>query len=280
MNINLDEIRTDITSSVTGALEEDIGSGDITAQLIPADKTDNARIITREDCVVCGSAWVDETYRQLDANISLDWQVNDGDVVEAGASLVTLSGNSRSLLTGERTALNFLQLLSGTATKAYEYNKALGESAVKLLDTRKTIPGLRSAQKYAVATGGCHNHRIGLHDAYLIKENHIAACGSIQNAIETAKKLNPGKAVEIEVENIDELKEALSFGADIIMLDNFDEEKLAALKTIDKGEAKYELSGNMTLEDIGKFRSYNIDYISFGTLTKNISATDLSFRLI
>lgn len=280
MNISLDDIRNDIATSVTTALTEDIGSGDITAQLIPADKTDNARIITREDCVLCGRAWVDETYRQLDSGVTLDWQAEDGDIVKAGATLVTLSGNSRSLLTGERTALNFLQLLTGTATKAHEYQTALGDSHIQLLDTRKTIPGLRTAQKYAVATGGCHNHRIGLFDAYLIKENHIAACGSIEKAIEAARELNPGKAVEVEVETIDELKQALSFGADIIMLDNFDEQKLAALKGIDKGDTKYELSGNMTITDIASFKDFEIDYISFGGLTKNLRATDLSFRLL
>ncbi len=280
MNITLDDIRNDIAKSVTTALTEDIGSGDITAQLIPAGKTDNARIITREDCVLCGRAWVEETYLQLDSGVTLDWQVEDGDFVKAGATLVTLSGNSRSLLTGERTALNFLQLLTATATKAHEYQAALADSHIKLLDTRKTIPGLRTAQKYAVATGGCHNHRIGLFDAYLIKENHIAACGSIQKAIETARVLNPGKAVEVEVETIDELKQALLFGADIIMLDNFDAEKLAALEGIDKGEVKYELSGNMTIGDIAKFKSYNIDYISFGGLTKSVTAIDLSFRVV
>ncbi len=280
MNITLDDTRNDIAASVTTALTEDIGPGDITAQLIPADKTDNARIITREDCVLCGRAWVNETYRQLDSSVTLDWQAADGDTVKAGATLVTLSGNSRSLLTGERTALNFLQLLTGTATKAHEYQTALGDSHIKLLDTRKTIPGLRTAQKYAVATGGCHNHRIGLFDAYLIKENHIAACGSIRKAIQTAQELNPGKTVEVEVETIDELKQALSSGADIIMLDNFDEQKLATLQEIDKGPAKYELSGNLAIGDITKFKSYNIDYISFGGLTKNILAIDLSFRII
>ncbi len=280
MNITLDDIKDDITRSVKIALKEDIGSGDITAQLIPADKTDTARIITREDCVICGTAWVDETYKELDDSVSIDWQVKDGDSVKAGSTLVTLSGNTRVLLTGERTALNFLQLLSGTATKANAFAQALGDSHIKLLDTRKTIPGLRTAQKYAVAKGGCHNHRVGLFDAYLIKENHIAACGSIEKAIKTARKLNPGKTVEIEVENINELKEALSFGADIIMLDNFKNEQLSLLEEINKNHASYELSGNLTKEDIGKYKDYEIDYISFGALTKQTNAVDLSFRLL
>ena len=279
MNIQLDDIRDDIQRAVTIALKEDIGTGDITAQLIPADKTDTATIITREDCLICGSAWVDETYRQLDRNIQLEWHVNDGDYVQANTTLVTLSGNSRALLTGERTALNFLQLLSGVATKAHQYKHALGDSPIQLLDTRKTIPGLRSAQKYAVAAGGCHNHRIGLFDAYLIKENHIAACGSIENAITTAKQLNPGKLVEVEVESIDELKQALNCGADVIMLDNFDEATLEEAQKLDKGKAKYELSGNMLLADIGRFKAFGIDYISFGALTKSVDPVDLSFRI-
>ena len=279
MNIQLDDIRDDIQRAVTIALKEDIGTGDITAQLIPADKTDTATIITREDCLICGSAWVDETYRQLDRNIQLEWHVNDGDYVQANTTLVTLSGNSRALLTGERTALTFLQLLSGVATKAHQYKHALGDSPIQLLDTRKTIPGLRSAQKYAVAAGGCHNHRIGLFDAYLIKENHIAACGSIENAITTAKQLNPGKLVEVEVESIDELKQALNCGADVIMLDNFDEATLEEAQKLDKGKAKYELSGNMLLADIGRFKAFGIDYISFGALTKSVDPVDLSFRI-
>ncbi len=279
MNIALNDIKDDITRSVKIALEEDVGSGDITAQLIPSDKTDIAHIITREDCVICGTAWVDETYKQLDNSVSIDWQVKDGDSVKAGSTLVTLSGNSRALLTGERTALNFLQLLSGTATKANAFAQALGDSHIKLLDTRKTIPGLRTAQKYAVATGGCHNHRIGLFDAYLIKENHIAACGSISDAIQQAKKINPGKTVEIETENISELQQALSSEADIIMLDNFSPSSLKQLKSIDKGKAKYELSGNMTIQDIEKYKDYCIDYISFGSLTKTSKAIDLSFRI-
>ncbi|MFL0801730.1 MAG: carboxylating nicotinate-nucleotide diphosphorylase [Agarilytica sp.] len=280
MNITLDDIKDDITRSVNIALEEDVGSGDITAQLIPADKADTARIITREDCVICGTAWVDETYRQLDDSISIDWQVKDGDSVKAGSTLVTLSGNSRALLTGERTALNFLQLLSGTATKANEFAQALGDSHIKLLDTRKTIPGLRTAQKYAVATGGCHNHRIGLFDAYLIKENHIAACGSIENAIKTAREHNPGKIVEIEVESIPELKKAVSASADIVMLDNFDNHILSNIKEIDKRKSKYELSGNIIIDDVIHYNRFNIDYISIGALTKNVDAIDLSMKII
>ncbi|MFL0804435.1 MAG: carboxylating nicotinate-nucleotide diphosphorylase [Agarilytica sp.] len=280
MNIALNDIREDITRSVKIALEEDIGSGDITAQLIPADQTDTARIITREDCVICGTAWVDETYKQLDDSVSIDWHVKDGDSVKADSTLVTLSGNSRVLLTGERTALNFLQLLSGTATKANAFAEALGDSHIKLLDTRKTIPGLRTAQKYAVATGGCHNHRIGLFDAYLIKENHIAACGSIENAIKTAKDLHPEITVEIEVETIEELIRAINQKAEIVMLDNFDASMLDQLKTINQGPTKYELSGNIRFDDIRICRDLPIDYISLGALTKHSQAIDLSFRLL
>ncbi len=280
MNIALNDIREDITRSVKIALEEDIGSGDITAQLIPADKTDTARIITREDCVICGTAWVDETYKQLDDSVSIDWQVKDGDTAKAGTTLATLSGNSRALLTGERTALNFMQLLSGTATKAHQLKAELGESHIKLLDTRKTVPGLRTGQKYAVAIGGCNNHRIGLFDAFLIKENHISSCGSIKNAVSAAKQNQPDKIVEVEVENIDQLKQALTYGADIVMLDNFSRDMLSSLSNIDKGTVKYELSGNMSLRDIQKIKDYNIDYISFGTITKNVHAIDLSFRIL
>lgn len=279
MNLNLDDIKEDIQRAVNIALDEDIKTGDITAQLIPEDKTDTAIIITREDCTVCGCEWVDETFRQLGGLKSVTWHVKDGDTVKANSTLVTLKGNSRTLLTGERTALNFLQLLSGTATLAQQYAEKLGSSTIKLLDTRKTIPGLRTAQKYAVAIGGCHNHRIGLYDAYLIKENHIAACGSIRQAITKAHELNPGKKVEVEVETIAELQEALACGAEIIMLDNFDRAMLAQVQQMDKGESKYEISGNLTVEDLGSIEGFAIDYISFGALTKHVRAIDFSFRV-
>lgn len=280
MNIQIHDIKNDIHRAVRDALNEDIGDGDITAELIPADKTDDAIIITREACTMCGQAWLEETYHQLGGLESIEWLANDGDHVAQDTPMVKLKGNSRRLLTGERTALNFLQLLCATATLANQYLTQLGPSQIKLLDTRKTIPGLRTAQKYAVATGGCHNHRIGLFDAYLIKENHIAACGSISKAISHARHNHPQKPVEVEVESIPELQEALSANADIIMLDNFSTEQLDQLTEIDKGNSKYELSGNLTIDKIASIKDYDIDFISFGALTKNIKAIDLSFRIV
>ena len=280
MNIALHQLSQDIEESVQIALKEDIGNGDITASLIPKDKVDEAYIITREACVLCGQSWLNETYKQLGGLDAINWHTEDGQYVEANTRLVTLKGNSRRLLTGERTALNYLQLLSATATKARDYKLALGDSNITLLDTRKTIPGLRTAQKYAVATGGCHNHRIGLFDAYLIKENHIAACGSIQQAISQARQFHPDKTVEVEVESIEQLKQALEAKADIIMLDNFSQQQLAALADIDKGSSRYELSGNLTVENISAVNDMHIDYISFGALTKHVQAIDLSFRII
>ena len=280
MNLQLDDIRNDITHSVKLALEEDIGSGDITAQLIPADQTNTANIITREDCTVCGQAWLDETFKQTGGISNITWHVKEGQRVTANTLLVTLTGNARSLLTGERTALNFLQLLSGIATKAHAYADALGDSHIKLLDTRKTIPGLRTAQKYAVTVGGCHNHRVGLFDAFLIKENHIAACGGIKQAIQQAKHNEPNKKVEVEVETIDELKEAIEAHADIVMLDNFSPEQLQQAFALKNDITKYEMSGNMEIEDIAAARGLAIDYISFGGLTKHCRAVDLSMRMV
>lgn len=278
MNIQLDDIRHDIAHSVKLALHEDIGSGDITAQLIPADQTNTANVITREDCTVCGQAWFDETFKQTGGISEITWHVKEGQRVTANTPLVTLTGNARSLLTGERTALNFLQLLSGIATKAHSYADALGDSHIKLLDTRKTIPGLRTAQKYAVTVGGCHNHRVGLFDAFLIKENHIAACGGITQAIQQAKYNEPNKKVEVEVETIDELKEAIAAHADIVMLDNFSPAQLQQAFELKNEITKYEMSGNMEIEDIAAARSLAIDYMSFGGLTKHCRAVDLSMR--
>ena len=211
------QIQQDLIQSVAIALAEDIGDGDITARLIPATEQASANIITREDCVIAGTAWVDEVFAQVDPNVKIQWLVKDGERVKANSSLYTLTGSARSLLTGERAALNFLQLLSGTATISRTYADIVAGTGVKLLDTRKTIPGLRTAQKYAVTCGGCYNHRIGLYDAFLIKENHIAACGGIQQAIATAKQQEPNKPVEIEVEDLAELETALLAGADIVM---------------------------------------------------------------
>ena len=279
MNLTLDDIRTDITSQVKTALQEDIGSGDITAMLIPENETGSATIITRESCIFCGQAWLEETFIQVGGIDKIEWQVKEGDQLKPGDTLVKLYGNTRSLLTGERTALNFIQLLSGVATKAHEYTELLGQSNIKLLDTRKTIPSLRTAQKYAVTIGGCHNHRIGLFDAFLIKENHIAGCGSIQLAIQTAKANEPNKPVEVEVENIAELKEAIEAEADIVMLDNFSTEQLVEAMTLKNAHIKYEVSGNLTKERIQELNRYDIDFMSFGALTKHVRAVDLSFRL-
>jgi nicotinate-nucleotide pyrophosphorylase (carboxylating) len=280
MNITLDQIRSDIEQSVRIALAEDIGTGDITAKLISAQTTARAQVITRENCVICGQAWFDESFRQLGIE-SIDWKVQEGQQVEANTVLVELEGSASTLLTGERTALNFLQLLSGVASLANRYAGASQGSSLKILDTRKTIPGLRTAQKYAVACGGCSNHRIGLFDAFLIKENHLAACGGIEAAIALARTIASDKAVEVEVESIDELKEALRCKADIIMLDNFDDGMLAEAQQLDKGDSKFEYSGNLSIEDINRIKHYTcIDYVSFGALTKHLRAIDLSFRLL
>lgn len=269
-------LEQDIVRAVRIALEEDVGDGDITAQLIPADQTAEATIITREDCVVCGTPWVDEVFRQLDPDIRIQWQVGDGEQVAANSTLCTLQGNTRSLLTGERTALNFLQLLSGTATTSRQYADLLKDSKVKILDTRKTIPGLRTAQKYAVRCGGCYNHRMGLYDAFLIKENHIAACGGIKQAVETARRQQPGKTVEVEVENLEELKEALDAKVDVVMLDNFSAVDIGAAGGLERGNTAYEVSGNYNADNISPLKNTNIDFTSSGSLTKKVQAIDLS----
>lgn len=279
MNITLDMIRDDIERNVRDALTEDVGDGDITAELIPASKTDTAEIITREDCTFCGAAWLTETFHQLGGLTAIDWHVKDGDSIKANTKLVTLQGNTRILLTGERTAMNFLQLLSGIATKASHYAKLVEGTDIKILDTRKTIPGLRTAQKYAVNCGGCHNHRIGLFDAFLIKENHIAACGGISAAIKRARETAPAKKVEIETESISELKEAIAANADIAMLDNFSEAMIEQAMLLDRGASKFELSGNLTIDNLGKRTELKVDYCSFGDLTKNLVAVDLSMRI-
>jgi nicotinate-nucleotide pyrophosphorylase (carboxylating) len=274
-----DQLRADIERNVRWALEEDIGSGDITAELIPADKIASATIITREAAVLCGRPWVDEVFRQLDSRIELNWHVNDGDSIEPNQTLVTLNGNARALLTGERTALNFLQTLSGTATTAHEYAQLVKGTDIKILDTRKTIPGLRTAQKYAVLCGGCHNHRIGLYDAFLIKENHIAACGGITNAVTKARELHPGKPVEVEVETFDELKQALDAKADIIMLDNFSiDDAKEAVRLVNRN-AKIEISGNISVDSINTLIGVRPDFVSSGALTKHVGAVDLSMRV-
>ncbi|CAH0991362.1 Nicotinate-nucleotide pyrophosphorylase [carboxylating] [Sinobacterium norvegicum] len=268
----------DIEATVRQSLLEDVGSGDITAELIPENKQAIARIITREDCIISGSAWVDEVFKQVDSDVTVNWQCQDGDSVKADATLFTLEGSARSLLTGERAALNFLQLLSGTATTAKFYADLVAGTKVKILDTRKTIPGLRTAQKYAITCGGCHNHRIGLFDAFLIKENHIAGCGGIHQAIATAKSNHPGKPVEVEVETFDELNQALEAGADIIMLDNFSNAQMVEAVKHVNGRAKLEASGNITNHTLRSVAETGVDYISIGALTKHNTAIDLSMR--
>ncbi|HWV15836.1 MAG TPA: carboxylating nicotinate-nucleotide diphosphorylase [Cellvibrio sp.] len=273
------QLRQSITQQVKAALQEDIGSGDITAQLIPVQQRATATVITREDCIFCGRDWVDEVFAQLDPQVVIEWQVEDGQAVKANSLLFTLTGNARSLLTGERTALNFVQTLSGTASISHSYAQKVSHTSVRLLDTRKTLPGLRDAQKYAVACGGCHNHRIGLYDAFLIKENHIAASGGIANAVRNAHSIAPGKPVEVETENLDELAQALMAGADIIMLDNFSLEDMQAAVAINQGQAKLEASGNVTELTLPLIAKTGVDFISIGALTKHCHAVDLSMRI-
>ena len=270
----------DILTQVQGALAEDIGSGDITAALIPESASASARVITREDGVLCGTEWVNETFRQLDPSIIVEWEVADGDRIRTDQTLFQLEGPARALLTGERTALNFLQLLSGTASRCRRYADMVDGTGVRLLDTRKTIPGLRKAQKYAVTCGGCHNHRVGLYDAFLIKENHIMACGDIASAVGAARAIAQGIMVEVEVENLKELEQALDAGADRIMLDNFSTDELAAAVRQTAGQAELEASGNVTANTLRPIAETGVDCISIGALTKDCKALDLSMRLL
>lgn len=270
----------DIQQAVKLALAEDIQSGDITAELIPATQTMHARVISREAASICGIDYVNETFAQLDSDVKVTWHCQDGDRVNANDVLFELAGSARSLLTGERTALNFLQLLSGVASKAYDYAELVKGTGVTLLDTRKTIPGLRSAQKYAVTCGGCANHRIGLYDAFLIKENHIEVCGGIRQAIEQAKQNHPGKPVEVEVESLEEFQQALDAKADIIMLDNFSNDDKRQAVAINNGQSKLEASGNITDATLKAVAETGVDFISLGTLTKDIKAVDLSMRIV
>jgi nicotinate-nucleotide pyrophosphorylase (carboxylating) len=272
-------LRTDITRAVAAALNEDIGQGDITAELVPANKVSRAEIITREHCVVCGAAWLDEVFRQLGGVETPTWHVQDGDSVTANTKLVTLAGNARALLTGERTALNFLQTLSGTATLSRQYARLVEGTEIKILDTRKTLPGLRLAQKYAVAVGGCHNHRIGLYDAFLIKENHISACGSITQAVARAKELHPDKPIIVEVETLKEFHEATQCAVDRIMLDNFNDAQINEIAQT-KTAIPIEVSGNLNDETIAKLLNKGIAAISSGALTKHVRAIDLSMRFV
>lgn len=270
----------DIAANVRAALTEDVGSGDITAALIPAAAQANARVITREDGVLCGRAWVDRVFAELDPAISLAWQARDGERISAGQQLFTATGPARSLLTGERSALNFLQLLSGTATTCHRYASLVAGTGVRLLDTRKTIPGLRIAQKYAVTCGGCYNHRIGLYDAFLIKENHIHAAGGIAAAVRAARQHAPGKPVEVEVETLAELEQALAAGCDRVMLDNFSLAHMADAVAQSAGRVELEASGNVTEQTLRPIAETGVDYISIGALTKDCKALDLSMRLL
>ncbi len=278
-NLLLADLGAEIQANVRRALQEDVGSGDITAHLIPAERLAHATIITRDNAVIAGSAWVDNVFAQIDPRVAVHWQVQDGDRVQPNQALFHLEGPARALLTGERSALNFLQTLSAVATRCRHYADIVEGTGVKLLDTRKTLPGLRLAQKYAVTQGGCHNHRIGLYDAFLIKENHIAACGGIAQAIQAAHGIAPGKPVEVEVESLTELQEALDAGADIIMLDELSLEEMRTAVAMTAGKAKLEASGGINETTLRVIAETGVDYISIGTLTKDVKAVDLSMRL-
>lgn len=271
-----------ICATVKAALDEDVGTGDLTAQLIPAERQSRATVITREDAILCGRAWFDEVFRQIDSAVRVTWSANDGDRVSANQRLCVLEGRARSLLTGERAALNFLQLLSATATVTRRYADAVSGTGCRILDTRKTIPGLRLAQKYAVKCGGGTNHRIGLFDAILIKENHIAAAGSIAAAVEAARRVGGRVMVEVEVENLAELDQALEAAADRIMLDNFSRDDMrravASVRKHRNHGVELEASGNMSLEDLRAVAETGVDFISVGGLTKHVRAVDLSMR--
>jgi nicotinate-nucleotide pyrophosphorylase (carboxylating) len=269
-----------VQANVSAALAEDVGDGDITAALISADSQASARVITREDGVLCGQAWVNEVFAQLDPAVQVQWQARDGQDIAAGDSLFTLQGPARSLLTGERSALNFLQLLSGIATTCQRYAQLVEGTGVKLLDTRKTLPGLRMAQKYAVACGGCYNHRIGLFDAFLIKENHIQACGGIAAAVNTARTQAPGKPVEVEVETMDELRQALEAACDRVMLDNFSLPQMREAVALTAGRLELEASGNVNESTLRPIAETGVDFISIGALTKDCKSLDLSMRLL
>ena len=278
-NLTLAELGAEIEANARRALSEDIGSGDITAQLIPAERLAHARVITRDAAVICGSAWVDAVFRQLDPRVAVHWQVADGERVAPNQTLFSLEGPARALLSGERSALNFLQTLSAVATRCRHFADLVEGTGVKLLDTRKTLPGLRLAQKYAVTQGGCHNHRIGLYDAFLIKENHIAACGGIAQAISAAHGIAPGKPVEVEVESLEELQQALDAGADIVMLDELNLEDMRTAVRLTAGRAKLEASGGINETTLRTIAETGVDYISIGSLTKDVKAVDLSMRL-
>jgi len=272
--VNVDH--TVIKQNVSLALNEDIGTEDISASLLPEDAISKATLICRENAILCGTGWFEEAFRQLDHDVKINWMAKDGDKISPKEKLCIITGKTRALLTAERTAINFLQTLSGTATQVKEYVKIIRGTGATILDTRKTIPGLRLAQKYAVTCGGGMNHRIGLYDAYLLKENHILAKGNINNAITEAKKA--GLPVEVEVENLKELEEALAAEPDRIMLDNFKLDDLMRAVEINQGRAELEASGNITMQNVRNIAKTGVDFISIGSLTKHLNAIDFSLR--
>jgi nicotinate-nucleotide pyrophosphorylase (carboxylating) len=278
-NLTLDSLQQNIVDDVRRTLAEDVGSGDITAALIPAERQASATILTRESAILCGTAWADEVFRQVDPAIEVEWLARDGERMAPDQVFCRLSGPARGLLTAERSAMNFIQTLSATATRSRYFADIVAGTPVRLLDTRKTLPGLRMAQKYAVTCGGCHNHRIGLFDAFLIKENHIAACGGIAEAVSQARTLAPGKPVEVEVESLAELRQALDAGADIIMLDELSLADMREAVRITEGRAALEASGGITEATLRDVADTGVDFISIGSMTKDIKAVDLSMRL-
>ncbi|MEJ1966724.1 MAG: carboxylating nicotinate-nucleotide diphosphorylase [Gammaproteobacteria bacterium] len=276
------ELPRDLGSQVQAAIREDVGTGDVTAGFVPQNQAAHGRVITREAGVMCGRPWVEEVFRQLDSSIRLRWHADDGERIAPEQNLFDIEGNARSILTGERSALNFLQLLSAVATESRRYVDAVAGTGCTILDTRKTLPGLRTAQKYAVLCGGASNHRMGLFDMVLVKENHIAAAGSLTRAVESARRQVPGLKVEVEVETMNQLAEAIAAKPDIIMLDNFNPADMVEAVALNKERgrhAKLEASGNVSLENVRSVAETGVDFISVGALTKHVRAIDLSMRL-
>jgi nicotinate-nucleotide pyrophosphorylase (carboxylating) len=269
-----------VADEVARALSEDLGAGDCTARLVPAQQPLQTRVICRDEAILCGRPWFDETFRQLDGAVTVDWRLGDGDRLRPGSEVCRLAGRARTLLSGERTALNFLQTLSGTASAAGRFTAAVAGTGAVILDTRKTIPGMRLAQKYAVRCGGASNHRIGLYDAVLIKENHIAASGSIALAVAKARSLNPELPLEVEVETLEQLEEAFAAGADRAMLDNFEQDLMRQAVALYGGRIELEASGGITLENVRSVAETGVDFISVGDITKNIHAVDFSMRFL
>ena len=280
MNSAMAPLPADISTIVRLALSEDIGAGDITAQLIPRKLSASARIISKERGILCGSAWVDEVFQQLDRSVQIYWQLPEAAAFGDNQIIALIHGAAQSILTGERTALNFLQTLSGTATLSHYYAALVAHTPVKLLDTRKTLPGLRTAQKYAVRIGGCFNHRMGLFDAFLIKENHISASGGIAACIANAHEIDKNKQVEVEVQNIAQLQQAIEAGADIVMLDNFKFDQIVSAVAVTAGRVKLEASGGIDEDSLVKIAETGVDYISLGSLTKHCRAIDFSLLLV